>query len=131
MARVLIVTTQLPELSPGGGIGSVNKRLALLYSEKGHQVDVLTYNTDRQITRNIRNEYAGRGINLLNIGRASYVISPNWLTSQDQISRISNQIKPDLVVAQEWQAPLSLTANFHKCAPGPSLGYMEERFTTS
>ncbi len=102
------VTTQFPDLTLSGGISNPLLRLARSFVLNGHRVTVITTRTQNQITGEIFRKYKNLGIELVNISEDRSQISPWWLSMQHSVGSYLETCDFDVVISQEWQAPLAL-----------------------
>jgi glycosyltransferase involved in cell wall biosynthesis len=100
-------------LTIGGGISQPTLRLAEELVTRGYEVTVLVARTQFPITQGITEWYRQKGIELVECEENRSQTSPWWLAFQLSIARKIGSINPDLVIAQEWQAPLALYANIN------------------
>ncbi len=113
MTRICFVSTQLPELTPGGGIGAVTKRLAIALEHQGNEITICVLRTGNPLSGKVQQEYRDARINLIEIDYDFSTASPWWLAAQLEVSNYLLSESFDLIICQEWQGLLSLYANLN------------------
>ena len=111
MYKIGIFTTQLPELTTGGGIGNVTSRLAKELALAGLDVEILFSRTETIPTKAQVAEYLEFGVEIRELSCSSVRTTPWWLGFQNDVNSDLVNCDYDLVISQEWQAPLGITAN--------------------
>ena len=106
--KIGFVTTQFPDLTLSGGISNPLLRLAQGFVRNGHRVTVLATRTQSQITGEIFKKYKDLGIELVSVSEDRSQISPWWLSMQYSVGSYLETCDFDVVISQEWQAPLAL-----------------------
>jgi glycosyltransferase involved in cell wall biosynthesis len=112
--KIGIFTTQLPELTTGGGIGNVTARLAKELAYEGLDVEILISRTEVSPTKEQIGEYLSSGVKIRELSKSNVRTTPWWLGFQNDINNDLKNCDYDLVISQEWQAPLGIAANLSK-----------------
>jgi hypothetical protein len=112
--HIAIVTTQLPDLTDHGGISNPTFNLALGLQNSGHSVTLIVGHTEKRVTTSIKLKYKSFGLSLIEINIDHSQISPWWLAFQYEVYFALSDIEPDVVIGQEWSAPLAMYAKFNK-----------------
>ena len=116
MYKIGIFTTQLPELTTGGGIGNVTSRLAKELAHAGLDVEIIFSRTETSPTKTQIDEYLQCGVEIRELSNSNVRTTPWWLGFQKEISTDLATCDYDLVISQEWQAPLGIAANLSRCS---------------
>ncbi len=114
MTRICFVSTQLPELTAGGGIGAVTKRLAIALEQQGNEITICVLRTGNPLSEKVQHKYKDLGINLIELDYDFSTVSPWWLAAQLAVSDYLFSENFDLIISQEWQGLLSLYTNLNK-----------------
>ena len=109
MATIGFVTTQLPEVTTAGGIGFATKRLAFLLAAHGHEVHVFIARGETRITPEIHHHYKENNVILHDVLPSEEIVSPAWVSFQKSIDDAVSNYVFDLLISQEWQAPIVFT----------------------
>jgi glycosyltransferase involved in cell wall biosynthesis len=112
--KIGIFTTQLPELTTGGGIGNVTCRLAKELAQVGLDVEILFSRTEVTPTKEQIAEYLAFGVKLRELTDLNVRTTPWWLSFQNSINTELEDCNYDLIISQEWKAPLAIAANLSK-----------------
>lgn len=100
--KILILSSQWPGLSPGGGIARPVSELAKYLTEAGHSVSVALVRTGNQLSK--REKKAWPGIDIVQLNRSTVPeVFPWFLQDQTEVADLVWRIQPDVVIAQEWQ----------------------------
>lgn len=111
MYKVLLCTQQWPQVTAAGGIARPTWELAKHLAMKGCSVTVLGFRLSRPFNNSDHHEAQEFGIKLLEIqDKSNSSTSPWWLDLQRLVQEKVMLLKPDFVIAQEWQSPLLLSA---------------------
>ena len=108
--RISIFSTQLPELTMAGGIGSLNKRFAVFLTDLGYEVEILVSETELPLSNNVIGKYKQMGIAVRELPRQNLPVNPKWLSLAYRVQQYYEENSPDLIISQEWQAPLVIVA---------------------
>ena len=111
MYKIGIFSTQLPELTTGGGIGNVTSRLARELAHVGLEVEILISRTEVTPTNQQISDYLSSGVKIRELPATNIRTTPWWLGFQNDINTELLNCNYDLVISQEWQAPLGIAAN--------------------
>lgn len=117
MRKIAIVTSQFPNLTKAGGIAFVTGRLAQSFVAAGHDVDVIVIRTELNPSPSLIEQYKILGINLIIVSSDQYEVSPWWLGAQHNVDRTILEGNYDVVICQEWQGLLALTAGLNLQRP--------------
>jgi glycosyltransferase involved in cell wall biosynthesis len=109
MATIGFVTTQLPEVTTAGGIGFATKRLALLLAANNHEVHIFIARGEKGITQEIYQHYKDSKVILHEVLPVEEIVSPAWVSFQKSIDDVVSNYAFDLLICQEWQAPIVFT----------------------
>ncbi len=111
MYKIGIFSTQLPELTTGGGIGNVTSRLARELAKIGLEVEILFSRTEVNPTNEQISDYLSSGVKIRELPSSNVRTTPWWLGFQNDINTELVNCNYDLVISQEWQAPLGIAAS--------------------
>ena len=108
--RISIFSTQLPELTMAGGIGQLNSRFAVFLKNLNYEVEIAIANTEIPLSRAVVSKYEKLGITVKELPTLNKLVSPHWLELQYRVQNYYEMSKPDVIISQEWQAPLTLVS---------------------
>ena len=123
MTRICFVSTQLPELTPGGGIGAVTKRLAVALENEGNEITICVLRTEKPLSAIVQQIYKDLRIKVIELDYDFSAVSPWWLAAQLAVSNYLIAEKFDLIICQEWQGLLSLYTKLNK-ASSPVISWL-------
>ena len=116
--KLVFLTTQAPGLTKAGGISLPTYRLARALAQRGHEIIWLVGRTEEKLSNEIRNKFRTDGIEIIRVQENRSTVSPWWLALQFEFQKILIDLRPDVIISQDWQAPCGLTANdFNRIAP--------------
>jgi GT2 family glycosyltransferase/glycosyltransferase involved in cell wall biosynthesis len=106
--KICIVTTQLPDLTVAGGIANPTHRLAIGLLQMGNEVGIIVSRTLIPLNAKVRLKYEMLGIKIIEAQEDREMVYPWWLAFQYGIREALDFLDPEVVISQEWQAPLIL-----------------------
>jgi glycosyltransferase involved in cell wall biosynthesis len=109
--KLVFVTTQAPQLTNAGGISLPTYRLARALALKNHEVIWLVGRAENKLTPEIQKKFQLDKIKIIEVKEDRKRVSPWWLAIQLEFQKYVIDLKPDLVISQDWQAPCSLISN--------------------